>query len=235
MSLIFSLLFSWVFAKELIFDAFLPGAVVLHPTQLSELQAKNIFNEFKAMDFIPYQYGINGCHARATAMALHAERKGVKFVKIYAHTTPTSENKLVVRNSIHKPQVPIFWYFHVAVATYVNFGDRIDIMVFDPSLFDRPVDVEEWASLMESEYTEADFRIDGNWDRLEKGLAEYIYFGERFQNLASYTVNDKITKWDAKILKDNKNELLRYLKILQKGVLKPGQEENLNRAFAIPE
>ncbi|WP_413559377.1 protein-glutamine glutaminase family protein [Bdellovibrio sp. HCB209] len=55
-------------------DRWVPGGSV-EVTVLSEEKAKGLFEEFISHKEIPYEYAVDGCYIRASAMAMIAEEK----------------------------------------------------------------------------------------------------------------------------------------------------------------
>lgn len=125
--------------------------------------ADNLFREFASDKEIPFKYPIDGCYARATAMNLIAEKEHIYMGRVYA------EGKLQVKtDSALYPLVQ--WLWHVAPVAFVQQPDGSHkMMVFDPSLFNKPVTVNEWTFKMLD-------RSKNYAARLDK-----VYYGDRFQ------------------------------------------------------
>ncbi len=138
---------------------------VINISVIDSENADLLFREFVQNKNIPFRYPRDGCYARATAMALMAEKSSVIMGKIYA------KGLLVAKTKIPKYPIAI-WGWHVAPVTFVKKIDGlIELMVFDPSLFSKPVTTEEWKNKMKE-----DIGIKG-----EKGQVDEIYYGSRFQ------------------------------------------------------
>lgn len=102
-------------------------------------RATELFNKAAAMKDISWNYKPDGCYARAHLMARRFEEEGVRVDKVWI------KGDLSVPGS--KP--PINWNFHVAPIVYIDDGrGGVKKMVIDPSLFDKPVSVEEWDNRM---------------------------------------------------------------------------------------
>lgn len=100
---------------------------------ISLKRATELFNKARAMDDIAWDYKQDGCYARAHLMARRFEDEGVRVDKVW------------IKGDLYVPEANISWNFHVAPILYVE--DEKGIirkMVIDPSLFDKPVTVEEW-------------------------------------------------------------------------------------------
>lgn len=105
-------------------------------------RAQVLFQRFQRETSIPYNFPIDGCYARATAMARIAQKQGLTMGKVF------TTGMLQVKTG--NPAYPLVqWGWHVAPTINVRTEDgQVQRMVFDPSLFDRPVTVEEWNQRM---------------------------------------------------------------------------------------
>jgi len=98
-------------------------------------KARELFNNALKMKDIAFDYKQDGCYARAHLMARRFEAEGVRVDKAWIR------GDLIVPDS--KPAIE--WNFHVAPMVYVEEPKgQIKKIVIDPSLFDRPVTIEEW-------------------------------------------------------------------------------------------
>ena len=160
---------------------------------ISEDQARSLFQEFAANKSIPFKYAPDGCYARATEMALIAEKKGIIAGKVYA------EGKLQAKLDGNPNFPSVNWGWHVAPVISVKTKDGTnEVRVFDPSLFTRPVTVEEWKQKMMD--TSNGFKPE----------VKELYFGTRFE----YYNNDYDSykaKWDPNTLKSSKETMALYL------------------------
>ncbi|WP_413585977.1 protein-glutamine glutaminase family protein [Bdellovibrio sp. HCB274] len=129
---------------------------------LSQEQAEQLFTEFKEHSEIPFDYPVDGCFARATAMSKVAEQSKIQMGKVWVEGT--------LRVTPKSKSLPnIEWGYHVATTLYVKgVTGEPELKVFDPSMFDKPVSLEEWTGAMQ---------VDGK----PKPNIKRIYFGERFQ------------------------------------------------------
>lgn len=175
-------------------------------------KANELFREFKQNPNIAFKYPIDGCYARATEMAAMAEGQDISMGKVYA------EGKLQVKIANKKHPV-VQWGWHVAPVVFVEQPDgKTELMVFDPSLFDRPVTVEEWKNVMLYEPTE-----DG--PGVAKGFKPNIkslYVGPRFQYYPRFWEETK-TKWSKGDLAASK-QVMREYKQLEAGFVDPDLE-----------
>lgn len=114
----------------------------IETSAISVDQANRLFQKFAKTKRIPFRYPIDGCYARATEMARIAEQENIHMGKIFVEG-----NLQVKTESAMYPTVQ--WGWHVAPVAYVRSRHgTLTLMVFDPSLFDRPVSVEEWKDKM---------------------------------------------------------------------------------------
>lgn len=141
-------------------DAFAPGKDV-DVSILSSAQADRLFTEFKSHSEIPFNYPVDGCYARATAMSQIAEEEKIEMGKVWA-------TGFLRVNTKNKSVPTIEWGYHVAPVVYVSDGGKPKLMVFDPSLFDKPVTVQEWTNKM---------KVDGD----PKPHLDKVYYGARYQ------------------------------------------------------
>lgn len=89
---------------------------------------------------------------------------------------------------------------HVAPVAYVQKPDgKQELMVYDPSLFNRPVTVEEWTNRMKETSPE-----------VGTGRVDKIYFGSRFQYKNAYWDQDNRTKWDDAVLENVEETYKKY-------------------------
>lgn len=135
---------------------------------ISMERARVLFTRFQRETSIPYNYPMDGCYARATAMARIAQKQGLTMGKVFTH------GMLQVRTG--NPGYPLVqWGYHVAPIIEVRQADgSVKKMVFDPSLFDRPVTVDEWNQRMLDQVPASE---GGFTPRIER-----TYFTSRFQH-----------------------------------------------------
>jgi ribosomal protein S6E (S10) len=99
---------------------------------ISLKRANELFKKALAMKDISWKYKDDGCVARAHLMARRFEAEGVHVDKVW------------IKGNLYIPELDLAWDMHVAPIVYVEDQNKIQKMVIDPSLFDRPVTVEEW-------------------------------------------------------------------------------------------
>lgn len=103
---------------------------------ISHTRATELFNKARKMDDIAWDYKPDGCYARAHLMARRFEAEGVRVDKVW------------IKGNLSVPEAGVNWNFHVAPIVYVEENGKTTKMVIDPSLFDKPVTVEEWDKKM---------------------------------------------------------------------------------------
>lgn len=131
-------------------------------TVISIQEANELFAELFSHREIPFNYPVDGCYARATAMTKVAEARNLEMGKAWVEG--------FLRIKTQSPEYPeIIWPYHVAPFLFVKKENgTIEKIIFDPSLFDRPVTLEKWTSVM---------KTTGD----PKAKIEKLYFSARFQ------------------------------------------------------
>ncbi|MDG0814803.1 protein-glutamine glutaminase family protein [Bdellovibrio svalbardensis] len=178
-------------------------------TVITQQRADELFAEFKSHTEIPFGFPIDGCYARATAMARIAEAEKIEMGKVWATG--------ILRVKSKDPTFPeIEWGYHVAPVLYVKAPTgEAKLMVFDPSLFDKPVTVDEWTDKMKAE-------------GIPKAQVKKVYYGARFQ-YGPLKSEDKKYNWHTEDLKDAKEVMEQYsgyLKIINMRRLGSGKATN---------
>lgn len=107
---------------------------------LTPRKAKELFNEMKNQKHIPFCEVRDGCYVRAHEMARLLEERGVITKKAFI------EGRLIVETP-HTPSGVVMWNYHVAPVVNVRVNGREELYVFDPSIFDKPVPIEEWHNI----------------------------------------------------------------------------------------
>lgn len=110
---------------------------------LSLDRALELFDELADMEDIAFGYPQDGCYARAHIMCQRMLDAGLTPRKAWAFE---DENYLVVKSHDGKD---VTWWYHVAPALSIRTPEgTVQDFVFDPSLFDGPVSLEEWGAIM---------------------------------------------------------------------------------------
>lgn len=130
-----------------------PAAHPAHPDIkdcLTPRDAVRLFDYFNDLSYIAFNYSENGCFARAHLMCREIEDLSegrITPLKIWADgDRPFGRLSPVMPNGY---PAEIEWGYHVTAGAYVlDAQGRIFPAVFDPSLFDGPVTVDEWRDAM---------------------------------------------------------------------------------------
>lgn len=119
---------------------------ILTPIPYSTLET--LFKKFQNDGWIEFHYPQNGCQYRAHAMSRILLQNGLKSNKIWSF-----KPALLGENSTDELNIPdpnfegsnIKWAYHVAPVVLVTLPNKkIDTMVVDPSMFDKPVSYKTW-------------------------------------------------------------------------------------------
>lgn len=106
---------------------------------ISEADATALFNQLAGLQYIPFDYPVDGCFARAHEMSRLMAEQGVASAKIFNYAAPSA---LSVPGTEFGD---ITWGYHVAPIVNVQGSDGITRqMVFDPSLSKQPMTFGEW-------------------------------------------------------------------------------------------
>jgi hypothetical protein len=111
---------------------------------LSQSEAEELFAKFTKNSLMHFNLVSDGCYARAYLMIAAAQLKEVYMVKRVVEVI----NKTEATINITIPNQPwiLRWYYHVAPMLYVRNenSNTIQEMIFDPSLFNRPITKNEF-------------------------------------------------------------------------------------------
>ncbi len=176
-------------------DAFTDDARQVDVTVISDERAQQLFQEFKNHTEIPFGFSVDGCYARATAMAKIAEEEKIEMGKVWA--------KGFLRVKTNNPVFPdVEWGYHVAPILYVKAPNgTVKLMVFDPSLFAKPVPVDEWTNKMTA---------DGD----PKANVDKVYYGARFQ-YGQLGWEEKKYNWHTEDIRASKVVMTYYSEVLE--------------------
>ena len=141
--------------------------------------AQELFDYVHSQKEIPFRFPDDGCYARAHAMAILLEREGIISLKAFI------EGDLLVETYNH-PLGYVRWWFHTAPVVLVEDGGRFIEMVLDPSIFDKPVPVEEWF-FIQTKHSEG--WMEDNYRTNRFGFMPY----DRHLNLTGYRRRDVST------------------------------------------
>ncbi len=113
------------------------------PGPITPAIAAQIFSILAAQPDIAFKFPADGCYARAHLMSQRMQKMGLSFGKAWTFAHDAADPLWV--NTPNHPAGKVEWGYHVAPTTPVKGNDGIvRNMVMDPSMFNRPVTVEEW-------------------------------------------------------------------------------------------
>jgi hypothetical protein len=105
-------------------------------------QAQKAFRDVASQKNIAFRFPADGCYARAHLMVRRLLKQGYKPSKVWSF--PGNGEQLYVRTR-NDPRGHVSWKYHVAPVLKVRTGNnRSQYYVLDPSLFNRPVTINEW-------------------------------------------------------------------------------------------
>lgn len=112
--------------------------------EVTEEQARQIFNFLRDQSDIPFFYISDDCFSRAHVAARLLELSGIYSRKIFLQG-PGTNSLLLVSSDVFPVTRPTRFSFHVAVVLSVRLkdGSLVD-WVFDPSFDRSPVTVDQW-------------------------------------------------------------------------------------------
>lgn len=177
--------------------------------------AATLFKRFQSETSIPHHYPVDGCYARATAMARIAQKMNLYMGKVF------TTGRLQVKTG--NPAYPVAqWAYHVAPIIDVRQKDgRVMKMVFDPSLFDRPVSITEWNNRMLDQVPESE---NGFTPRIEQ-----TFFSTRFQYSPDRIGPDD---WSPQVLEHVEKTFVKYRPLERKPVtVTPVKTPNTNEGL----
>ena len=131
-------------------DFFAPGENAREV--ISCVDAVEAFDKLAGMRNIAYGYTDDGCYARAHLMCRQLVDMDIVPEKAWAFET--KDRELVVNYPNGKEQT---WWFHVAPVVNVDMLNGTTAkMVLDPSMFDGPVGLRQWADKMQADLSQVD-------------------------------------------------------------------------------
>src|SRR5262249_20198592 len=99
-----------------------------------------LFSMLRNLD-LAYDFPADGCYARCHLMTLHLRQMGLELRRAWALS---GKPRLFAKT----PKGTMNWDFHVAPLVPVRVGDKVEWLVFDPTMLSRPVPLEEWGNAM---------------------------------------------------------------------------------------
>jgi hypothetical protein len=177
-------------------------------SELTEEQALKYFRELANDPKIPFAYPDDGCYARAHYMSRKLEEKGIITDKVFL------EGNLRVETA-NSPTGSVTWWYHVAPVVMVKKDGKEVLMVFDPSIFDRPVPVEDWVKIQT--------KHDG-------GRVDRVYNTRRFVYQPATDARDK--NWRPEDISDMKRTMQDYLPVARERIRAREDAERAARILA---
>lgn len=108
---------------------------------VSEDYVKELFNYLAGQKHIPFKIPEDGCYARAHEMSRLLEEKKIISGKAFI------EGELRVETP-YSQKGYVEWWYHVAPIVGVREkSGKVKVYVFDPSIFNKPVPIEEWHNI----------------------------------------------------------------------------------------
>ncbi len=128
------------------------GAAVPQKDTVTLEQARAVFAWLASQEDIAFRYVPDGCYARTHLMIKRMQAMGLNPGRVWAFR-PTSEGAIYVVTPYGKDrqggQAIQKWSYHCAPTLKVRLADGSEgTCVIDPSLFDRPVILETWKSVI---------------------------------------------------------------------------------------
>lgn len=105
-------------------------------------EVHKVFRQMASQKDIAYGFVKDGCYARAHLMIQRMQRMGHQPVRVW--TFANGESLHVKTRRL--PEGFVEWWYHVAPAIPINIKGKTLYLVIDPSMFNRPVTVEEWSN-----------------------------------------------------------------------------------------
>jgi hypothetical protein len=97
------------------------------------------FHVVQGVDYLPFQYKVDGCYARALYMSMELAAQGMESNAVFAFARPGTALKV---GSIQ-------WGYHVAPMLEVGAdAQHLVHMVIDPALSTKPLSQDEWVADM---------------------------------------------------------------------------------------
>lgn len=122
---------------------FIGDSASFSPGPVSLEEASTIFSIMSAQEYIAFQFPVDGCYARAHLMMQLMQRLGLSPGKVWTFASGPTDPLWV--STPNHPAGMVEWRYHVAPTIPVQGADGVvRDMVIDPSMFDRPVTIQEW-------------------------------------------------------------------------------------------
>jgi uncharacterized Zn-binding protein involved in type VI secretion len=132
-----------------------PSGLSFGPGPITMAAATELFNEMSRQPDIAFRFPADGCYARAHLMVQRMELQGATPGKVWSFSSDPMDPLWV--KTENDPRGKVDWGYHVAPTIPVMASDgSVQDLVIDPSLFDRPVTIDEWK---ETQHDHPDIKI----------------------------------------------------------------------------
>lgn len=112
-------------------------------------KALTLFNTLEAMD-LPHAHVREGCFARAHLMCREIEERGIPVSKAWLIEERAKFMRPILPGRTASAEEAPYFRYHVAPCLSVeDFDGVVQEMVFDPSFFDGPALLDEWAFVID--------------------------------------------------------------------------------------
>lgn len=127
------------------------SAAAATPAKRKAVTDRDVFALMASRKDIAFRYVADGCYARAHLMAQELQKLGIPTGKVWAiaqgdkFRSRTDLPKYLLVRAPHHPKGFATWSYHVA--PFIEVTDargKKRIKVIDPSLFSKPVSIQEW-------------------------------------------------------------------------------------------
>jgi hypothetical protein len=117
-----------------------PGSPA-QPLSMAEVEA--LFADLAGLEYIPFDFPVEGCNARAHEMCRVMRERGIVCAK--AWTIEVDRPPYAYNKEFGDTQGYVYWHHHVAPTVCVAGPDGKTIeMVLDPALAKGPLTMEQW-------------------------------------------------------------------------------------------
>jgi hypothetical protein len=144
-----------------------------HRETISYERAAALFAELAARKDIAFRFLWDGCYARAHLMVQHIMESGLSCRKAWTFAPRPQDDPLWV-SLPNMSGGRVEWKYHVAPVLSVRLSDsQVRDLVLHPSMFDRPVTVEEWRDA-QHDTPEVKLTEPGEPPQPERGGSGYV-------------------------------------------------------------
>jgi hypothetical protein len=106
-------------------------------------QATELFQLMASYRDISFRFPTDGCYARCHLMVRRMQAMGYRAAKVWSFAR--SKKEPLFCRTPNDPRGYVSWKYHVAPTVRVRIKKKVYALVIDPSMFDRPVKISQWA------------------------------------------------------------------------------------------